>query len=345
MKIWIDLANAPHVVFFLPIIKKLEAGHHEVLLTLRDFNQTVELARFYGLQGELIGTHGGKSTPGKLLNLCMRTRRLAKFARDNAVDLAVSHNSYTQILAARMSRIRSITLMDYEGQPANHLAFRLANKIIVPDCFPPEALRKFGARPRSVYAYRGFKEQLYLSEFSPDPGFIETMKRAAGLPQDWNIARQVLITVRTPATKAAYHAFENPLFAVLLERLNSASGVTTLLFPRYPDQKKELSEKYGNLIIPGKPLDGKNLVYHSDLVISAGGTMNREAAILGTPACTIFAGKIPAVDKKLIALGRMSALSSPRDISAIPFVKKGAATPLINRSLLDEIIRQFAWRP
>jgi predicted glycosyltransferase len=341
MKIWIDLSNAPHVVFFLPIINKLSAENHEITVTLRDFNQTVELARLYGLKGTLIGHHGGKSAAGKFFNLFKRTFQLLKFAKRHKFDLAVSHNSYTHILAARLCLIKSVTLMDYEGQPANHLAFRLADKVVVPDCFPEQSLKKFGAHPRRVYKYGGFKEQLYLSDFNPDPHFPEALKIAAHLPVGWDIAENILIVVRTPATMAAYHSFANPLFEVLLKRLNAADGLTTLLFPRYPDQRNELQKNYENLIIPDRPLDGMNLVYHADLVISAGGTMNREAAILGTPAYTNFAGRIPAVDHALIASGRMSAIASEKDIHAIRFIKKIFIKPLSNRFLLEEIIGQL----
>ena len=346
MNIWLDLSNAPHVPFFLPIVARLRKDGHEVHLTLRDFNQTVELARFHGLQGSVIGSHGGKSLAGKILNLVSRTFSLVKFARRHAFDLAISHNSYTHILAARLCCIPSVTMMDYEGQPANHIAFRLAGKILVPDCFPTDALRKFGARPDRVRTYDGFKEQLYLSDFMPAAGFVEELKKTAGLPPSWSISDHILVTVRTPATKAAYHAFENPLFDLLLERLDAAQGsMTVLVFPRYPEQRQLLREKFPNLFIPEKPVDGRNLVYFSDLVISAGGTMNREAAILGTPAYTIFAGAIPAVDRKLIAAGRMSAISSRQDVDAVRFIKNGTVSPLVNPLLLDEIVGRFSVTP
>ena len=145
MNVWIDLANSPHVPFFLPIIRALEADRHRVTITLRDFAQTVSLAHQAKLGGAVIGTHGGRARVSKVANLIARSRALLAFAANRGFDLAVSHNSYAHIIAGRVSGTRVVTLMDYEGQPANHLAFRLAHKVLVPDCFPDRDLARFGA--------------------------------------------------------------------------------------------------------------------------------------------------------------------------------------------------------
>src|SRR5688572_26354188 len=146
MRIWIDLANSPHVPFFRALVKELSLRNHEVVITARDFAETVALAKLAGLDAEVIGGHGGGKLLGKAGNLVQRAMALARWARGRSVDLAVSHNSYSQILAARALSIRAVTLMDYEHQPANHLAFRFASRIIVPEAFPDEALTRYGAQ-------------------------------------------------------------------------------------------------------------------------------------------------------------------------------------------------------
>ncbi len=341
MKIWIDLANAPHVGFFLPVVLDLKRLGHEVFISMRDFNQTVELARKNGLDGAVIGTHGGASSFGKFLNLIGRSVELIKFGGKLAADVAVSHNSYTHTIAGRLIGARVVTIMDYEGQPANHIAFRMAHKVIVPQAFPDEDLRRFGCPPRKVYRYNGFKEQLYLSDFSPNGAFPQSLVRACGLEPDWSLEKNILVTVRTPASMAAYHHFKNYLFEKLLDKLNSKPGLTVVLLPRTGEQREYYRARYPRIFFPQEPLSGNDLVYFSDLVVSAGGTMNREAAVLGTPVCTIFAGKLPAVDRSLIAMGRLTSIETEDDLEGLRFEKKRKGEVLTNPNLKLEIANQI----
>lgn len=338
MKIWIDLANAPHVAFFLPIIFELKQRGHCVIISMRDFNQTVDLAYKSGLDGTVIGRYGGKTTIGKLLNLLDRSSRLAAFARNKDVDVAVSHNSYTQNIAGRRIGAKVVTIMDYEGQPANHIAFRIAHRVIVPSCFPEEALRKFGANAAKVRIYNGYKEQVYLSSFQPSKTFVPELIRSCSLDPDWDLDHKILVVVRTPANTAAYHTFKNHLFEKLLGRLDSQSEATVVLLPRTGDQRLYYSKKYPRICFPIRPLPGNDLAYHADLVISAGGTMNREAAVLGTPVCTIFAGELPAVDKALIAMGRLKSLETESDLWQLTIEKKKKQETLRNPGLLKKIV-------
>jgi len=338
MRVWIDLANAPHVAFFLPIIGELIRRGHSVIISMRDFNQTVELAHRSGLDGTVIGKHGGGTSIGKLLNLLGRSGKLAAFASRMAVDVAVSHNSYTQTIAGRRIGARIITIMDYEGQPANHIAFRMAHRVVVPSCFPAEALRRFGAKSVKVHRYNGYKEQVYLSDFTPSKTFVKELICSCGMDPNWDPEHSVLIVVRTPANMAAYHRFSNKLFEMLLGRLNGLSGATVVLLPRSDHQRIYYAGKFPRIYLPKQPLPGNDLVYHSDLVISAGGTMNREAAILGTPVCTIFAGKLPAADQTLIALGRLKSLETESDLEQLRIEKKQKQEVLRNPTLLKEIV-------
>lgn len=341
MRVWIDLANSPHVSIFKPVMERLEDQGHSVVTTARDFAQTIPLAKQRGIDATPIGTHGGRSALGKGANLVDRSWKLAQHVRGKGVDLALSHNSYSQIVAGRMAGIRVVTMMDYEGQPANHLAFRFAHRVFVPDCFPDEALARFGARRHRVHKYRGFKEQLYLSDFQPDEGFQDELIAACGLPPDFDLEKSVLVVVRTPATMAAYHRFENPLFDILLADLDRHTSVTVVALPRTPEQAQEIRVKYPSLHVPKRPIDGRHLMYYSDLVVSGGGTMNREAAVLGTPAYTIFAGALPAVDLRLIEMERLVPISRRSGLDRLKFEKKQKGCRLANPELIDEIVGEL----
>lgn len=341
MNIWIDLANSPHVSFFLPIIQTLNSCQHKLFITMREYAQTVALGKKYGIEGLIVGQHGGRNLATKASNFITRSRQLQLAAKGKAIQIAVSHNSYTGIIAGKLVGARVVTLMDYEGQPANHLAFRVAHKIIVPDCFPEKALRRFGASGEKVYKYNGFKEQIYLSGFKPDESFFNNLAASCELDESRDISKKILVTVRSPATMAIYHRFENPLFEKLLETLNRNSEVLAIILPRVSQQAEYIQSKFPNLVVPKNPLDGRNLCHYSDLVISAGGTMNREAAILGTPAYSIFWGQIPAVDKRLLEMGRMAYIHNEEDLALIRFEKKRPGRTLLNTDILKEVVREI----
>src|SRR5215471_13609458 len=211
MRIWIDLANSPHVPFFRALIPAFTEQGHQVEITARDFAQTIELATKAGLVPHVIGRHGGGKLSRKAGNLIGRAAALRKWARDRGFDLAVSHNSYAQIAAAAALGIKTVTLMDYEHQPANHLAFRLASRVIIPRAFPASELRKYGASERKIRLYDGTKEDVYLAEFTPQPGFRETLHKLGIASED------VLVVARPPAREALYHRFENELFDELID--------------------------------------------------------------------------------------------------------------------------------
>ena len=322
MLIWIDLANSPHVPFFRALAGEFGARGHGVVVTAREFAQTVELARAAGLRPEVLGGHGGGRLSGKAGNLLGRAWALTRWARGKGLGLAVSHNSYSQVLAARALGLRAVTLMDYEHQPANHLAFRLASRVVVPESFPEEALRRFGASPRKVRRYRGIKEDVYLADFEPDPGFAGLLMKKFGI----DVGLDTLVVVRPPAREALYHRFENELFGELLARLLASPNVKVVLLARSDAQREEVVSRFRreNLFAPREALDGANLVAAADLVVSAGGTMNREAAALGVPAATVYAGRRAALDEQLVREGRLRRISTREDLDALRVEKKGA---------------------
>jgi predicted glycosyltransferase len=319
MRIWIDLANSPHVPFFRSLANEFIQRNHEIVVTARAFAETVELAQAAGFEAEVIGGHGGGKLSGKAGNLAQRALALARWARGRDLDLAVSHNSYSQILAARVLSMRVVTLMDYEHQPANHLAFRMASRVIVPRAFPEAALSRLGASAAKVRRYDGIKEDVYLANFQTDPEFGKQLTQLGISASD------ILVTVRPPASEALYHRFENELFDQLLERLTQAPSVKVVLLPRNESQREVYSSN-SKLIVPLNPMDGANLIAHSDLVVSAGGTMNREAAALGIPAASIYLGQWAAIDEELVREGRLRKISTVADVRDLAIEKKGLAT-------------------
>jgi predicted glycosyltransferase len=334
MRIWIDLANSPHVPFFRALIPEFVARGHQVEISARDFAQTVELAMNAGMTPHVIGGHGGGSLTGKAGNLIGRAGALRKWARDRGFDLALSHNSYAQIAAAAALRVKAVTLMDYEHQPANHLAFRLASRVIVPRAFPAEELRRFGASRRKVKRYEGTKEDVYLADFAPDPAFAKTL-RALGVASE-----DVLVVARPPAREALYHRFENELFDELLTRLSSRQDVKIILLPRSDAQRADYEKhKFANLIMPRAALDGANLIAAADLVVSAGGTMNREAAALGVPAVSVYAGKWAAIDEELMNEGRLQKIGSRDEVESLVIQKKQQTNPRNATGVKEEITR------
>lgn len=332
MRVWIDLANSPHVPFFRALTDRFIAARHEVEITAREFAETVPLAREAGLNPQVIGAHGGREVSAKAGNLISRASALARWARTRHFDLAVSHNSYSQILAARRLRLKTVTSMDYEHQPANHLAFRLASRIIVPASFPASELRRFGARAGKVRRYHGTKEDVYLADFQPDPAFSARLCELGVNPDN------VLVLMRPPAVEALYHRFQNELFDEAVEMLLQNENVRVVLLPRNEAQRSAYSTS-GRLIVPPAPLPGPDLIAASDLVISAGGTINREAAALGVPAASIYAGKWAAVDEGLVNEGRLRRISNATDLHQLRIEKKRATNPRKLSNVVNEIVQ------
>jgi predicted glycosyltransferase len=332
MRIWIDLANSPHVPFFRALAAEFTDRGHELIVTARDFAETVELAEQAGFHPDVIGGHGGQKLSGKAGNLIQRGLGLARWGRGRKFDLAVSHNSYSHILAGRALSLKTVTLMDYEHQPANHLAFRLASRIVVPRAFPDVALARFGASPVKVRRYDGIKEDVYLANFQTDPLFDRQL-------HELEIgAEEILVTVRPPATEALYHRFENELFDQLLKQLAVTAGAKVVLLPRTQSQKETyLRGGFANLILPPHALDGANLIARSDLVVSAGGTMNREAAALGVPAASIYLGEWAAIDEQLVREGRLQKLNTLDDLAALKIGKRPASEPRRAVNVLSEV--------
>ena len=302
MRVWVDLTNSPHVLVMRPLIDAMRADGHEVEVTARDFAQTLELCERFGMAHTAVGRHRGGKLASKGLGLASRSAALARWARPRRFDVAMGHGSNDVTVAAALLRIPSATAFDYEWATVQHnVNCRLVRAVVVPEAIPPQRLDRYGAKGK-VRSYAGLKEEYYLADFEPDRGVLEELGLEEGKP---------IVVVRTPPAVSLYHRFETPLFARLLDRLRGTAQ--TVVLPRTPAQREEI-EVRGGLIVPRHAIDAQSLIALSDLVISAGGTMNREAVALGTPVFTTFEGRLGAVDEGLLREGRLRRLDDPEEI-------------------------------
>jgi uncharacterized protein len=307
MRVWIDIANSPHVGLFDPVVKHMRDAGWEVMLTARDHAQTAELARERWPDVAVLGGESPRNRLAKAASAARRSAALRKLARDFRPDAALSHGSYAQILTARALRVPAVTMMDYEYQPANHVSFRLARRVIVPDVFPDTQLRHYGARPARVRRYRGFKEDLYL------PGVVPAEDVLTRLGVD---EAKIVVVLRPPPSGALYHPTDNEKFDRIVDWCAAQEDVEAVVLPRTAEQRERYAGRAG-LVVPARAVDGLSLLARADALIGAGGTMNREAALMGTATYTLFAGRLAAVDAKLVELGLMNDLRSNGTLPAL----------------------------
>jgi uncharacterized protein len=308
-KIWVDLENSPHVPFFAPIIDELRKNKRAVLITGRDCFQVRELADLFGLDCQLIGHHPGKSNLRKMAALCLRALKLIPLLRKENPDLAVSHGSRSQLIACSCLGIPSIIIRDYEF--STPLPWFRPTWMMCPEVIPSATLQ---IDRRRVLKYPGIKEDVYVPRFVPD----SSIRSQLGLQEE-----DVVAVIRPPASASHYHAPESDeLFAEAIRFLSKSPGVKLVVLPRDEKQSNELRNRWPTLFvnrsmqIPAQVVDGLNLIWHSDLVISGGGTMNREAAALGVPVYSVFRGRIGAVDRYLAEQGRLVLIKTVEELAA-----------------------------
>ena len=317
--IWIDLENSPHVPFFRPIAEELQRRGCTVLLTARDCFQVRELADLFGLKYHLVGHHYGKHKIAKVLGLGVRMLQMVPFALRNKPDLALSHGSRSQFLVSVALRIPMLTVADYEH--VNWMGSLQRSWVVAPEVIPQAALRGLGYEDEKILRYPGIKEDVYVARFKPD----DSSRKRLALGSD-----DLVILVRPPATEAHYHNPESEkLLDAVFEAISRHHNARVILLPRTPQQEADLRRQWqplfenGRILVPPQVMDGLDLIWCSDLVISGGGTMNREAAALGLPVYSIFRGKIGAVDEYLARTGRLVLVESEEDVTRkIRFVRR-----------------------
>jgi predicted glycosyltransferase len=301
MRIWVDLTNSPHVLVMRPVIEALRADGHEVEVTARDFAQTLQLCERFGIAHTAVGRHRGEHRASKALGLASRSVELTRWARGRRFDVAMGHGSNDVSVAAAALRIPSATAFDYEWAAVqHHVNCRLARAVVVPEAIPPQRLERYGAAGK-LRRYAGLKEEYYLADFEPDDAVLDELGLDPAAP---------ITVVRTPPEVSLYHRFESPLFTRVLEALR---GTQAVVLPRTVSQRSEI-EALGGLVLPAHAIDAQSLIALADLVVSAGGTMNREAVALGTPVYTTFEGTLGAVDEELISDGRLRRLEDPEQV-------------------------------
>lgn len=308
MRVWVDLTNTAHVLVLRPLVERLERGGHEVVITARPLSHTVELLDEWGHPYVALGRHGGARRIDKARAAADRVGRLVRFGRREGFGCAIAHGSTELPVACRLLGIPNTTMLDYEwALLQHHLNCRLATRALAPDAIPLERLARYGARPPKLVRYPGLKEEYYLSDFEPDARVLDEHRVD---PQ------RVLCVVRTAPSYALYlRGAEEALLPRVLRRLNEADEAHTVVLTRTPEEASSISALgLERLTIPRRAMDGRSLVAFADVLVSGGGTMNREAAVLGTPAWSIFEGRLGAVDEMLVREGRLRLLRDPAEV-------------------------------
>jgi predicted glycosyltransferase len=304
VRIWFDMTASAHPVVFRPVIVRLQERGHEVHISARDYAQTLGLLKLHHLDHVTFGQHAGASRVRKMIALSRRTSRLHRWARGR-FDLAVAHGSNDLALAAAWARIPAVNMFDYEFAIQQHnIGCRLARRVITPDAIPPARLARFGVSGEKLLQYPGLKEEYYLSDFEPDPTILARL----GADEE-----RVIVIVRPPPDVSLYHRKSNPLFPAVLSHLGGREDVHAIVLPRTQAQREHVQQlRLPSAIVTDGAVDAQSLIAAADLVVSAGGSMNREAVALGVPVYTTYGGRLGGVDEALIRSGRLRPLTDPR---------------------------------
>jgi len=327
----VDLTASAHPIVLRPIVERLRQGGHEVDITARDYAQTLAITRRMGLDYTELGAHGGASRSAKLRALVSRTRQMRKFGKGKGYELAIAHGSNDLALAARSLGIPAVNTFDYEWATVQHnIGCRLARRVLVPEAIPPERLRRYGVKDSKLVRYPGLKEEYYLYDFQADADALDRL----GVD-----AARVVVIVRPPPDVSLYHRKSNPLFPQVLQHLGTDDGVHAVVLPRTEAQRSYVRDlNLRSVIVPDGAADGQSLVALADLVVSAGGSMNREAVALGTPVYTTYGGRLGGVDEELIREGRLRPLTDPRAIELVKRPPGGGSQRRDPQFLVDKML-------
>ncbi len=306
MRVWIDMTAPAHVLVFKPLVEIMRGRGDDVEITARDYAQTLQLLELHGLEADAVmGRHAGRSRLQKARQMTSRLGALRKWAKGREFDVALAHGSHELTISARRLGIPSSTTFDYEFATLQHqLGCRAATRVVVPDAIPPERLEKYGVRPPKLVQYPGLKEEYYLADFEPDRSLLDRF----GVDP-----ARVLVVLRPPPDVSLYHRHSNPLFPQTLEHLGRSEDVQAFVLQRTVEQREYVKGlALPSVIVPEEAVDAQSLIALADLVVSAGGTMNREATALGVPVYTTYGGRLGGVDEQLIRDGRLKPLTDPR---------------------------------
>ena len=338
IRIWIDLDNSPHVPLFVPIMKELRDRGCSITITAREFFETCDLLEMIGEKYHKVGGRFGKNKLHKLMGSLVRSLKLYFFAREKDFSIAVGHGTRPQFLAAALLRMPVVYMFDYEyGKLWPTFGI---TKYLVPEYIPDDVFLERKLDIDKVIKFPGLKEDVYSFNFTSDSKIYEEL----GIDPE-----KIIITVRPPASEAFYHhPSGDQIFEDVVSYLIEKENVTLVVMPRTDAQKKFVDglSIHGNkkIVIPSRVIDGLNLIRHSDLVVSGGGTMNREAISLGIPAYSIFMGNKSAVDEYMEKAGKLIFLKTPDDFNKINIYKRDRVSPQVNHKknlvsfIADEIL-------
>ncbi len=326
--IWLDIGNAPHVAFFTPIIRNLRERGHATLVTLRDFEQTRDLVDRQPIDYDTVGKYHRGSTFSKLVGGAVRTASLSRWARGRRIDAAVSYGSRAMVLACRTLGIPCVTVCDHEIVSAVILN-RFSRRILLPDLLPDNLLKTLGFDPRRVAKYPGFKEEVYLGTFSPDPSILDRLQVRDS---------DTLVVVRLPAIWGQDpNRLGEKILQAVFDRIKSEKHAVGVVIPRAGQQQileRTLGDSRSFRVLGGVE-DGLNLMWHADLVVGGGDTMNREAAMLGVPVYNVVTGREGAFERALGEQGRMIPVKNLADVARLRVEKRARA---------DDGQRTATWR-
>jgi predicted glycosyltransferase len=337
MRVWVDLTNTAHVLVLRPLVELLERDGHDVVITARPLSHTLELLDDWGHDYTALGEYGGASRAGKARAAAGRALAMLHFGRGRGFDCGLAHGSTDLPAACRLLRVRNSTMFDYEWAALqHHVNCRLADRVLVPDAIPAGRLARYGARPPKLVRYPGLKEEYYMADFEPDASVLAQL----GVERE-----STLCVVRTAPSYALYlGGSENELVPRLLRHLAEGERAQTVVLARTPEQRQAIGALgLERVIVPDRAVDGRSLVAFADALVSAGGTMNREAAVLGTPVWSIFEGRLGAVDEMLAREGRLRLLKDPEEISLDGKKPAGAVEARTRRDPRDLLELALPW--
>lgn len=320
--VWIDVCNAPHVLFFEPVIAALVDRGYRILVTAQDFGQTLALLDQRKVAYTHIGGPTGRSHISKIWVTSLRSIRLMLYVRVARPSLLVSHGSRSAAIAARLLSIPAITIDDYEHS-FTRLNNWLSRLLLFPSVIPLSKLVEAGIPAKKIRQYPGYKEEVYLSGLAgrDDQALVEL-----GLSRE-----DTVVLLRPPAATAHYHSVDtDAMFERVIRYLAAQSGVQILVLPRNSREREQLAARFRGkpqFIVLSAVFDNVSLLSSVDVMIGGGGTMNREAALLGVSTYSFFNSKKPAVDEALERSGRMRFLTNESDLRFIELTKRFRSGP------------------
>ena len=288
LKIWIDILTPKQLVFFEPLIKKLNKKH-ELLCTSRDYGEATKLAKIRKSDLVIVGKFGGGGKAGKLNASLNRMNSLFKIIQKFKPDLTLSFCSPE---ASRISFGLGIKHVAYTDSPhaeaAMKLTLPLIQKLLIPWVIPKKEFVRFGIEPRNITTYKAIDAALTIKRKSEKKNikFKKPNKKR--------------ILIRMEESQSAYVSKSDKIIPIIKKIIDGFSEENIIILARYSEQIRELKKLFGNKSqIFDMSYDGKFLLENVDVFVGSGGTMTAESALLGVPTISYTAS--PNLIEKFLA--------------------------------------------